>query len=149
MWKINCAGPRIESRIKMESLYLNGLILLITISMYISVVTHFLPLEGDEDIFYPFPMFKEYFPQRENVLSWLYRATFFPLPLVLALPCYIVIHSTSQLRFQFYMLLYFLENINTGYKTSDPDTLIDDRDYQKEIKKRLLFCVKRHMLLLT
>ncbi|CAH1367363.1 unnamed protein product [Tenebrio molitor] len=59
-------------------------------------------------------------------------------------PCYLVIYITSKMRFQFYMLLHFLKRINSGYETSDINQLINDRQYQEEIKKRLKFCVKWH-----
>jgi hypothetical protein len=144
MWKINRSGPKIEKWIKMEGFYLNSLMLFITIVSYISAVTHAIPLDKDEDIFYPLAIFKEFFPRWQNILSWVYRATFFLLPLILSAPCYALIYTTSHLRFQFYMLLHFLKRINSGYETSDINQLINNRQFQKEVKKRLKFCLKRH-----
>jgi hypothetical protein len=144
MWKINRSGPKIEKWIKMEGFYLNSLVLFITIVSYISALTHATPLDEDEDIFYPLAIFKEFFPRWQNILSCVYRATFFLLPLILSVPCYALIYTTSHLRFQFYMLLHFLKRINSGYETSDLNQLINNRQFQKEVKKRLKFCLKRH-----
>jgi hypothetical protein len=85
-----------------------------------------------------------HFPRWQNILSWVYRATFILMPLILSTPCYALIYTTSHLRFQFYMLLHFLKRINSGYETSDVNQLIDNRQFQKEVKKRLKFCLKRH-----
>jgi hypothetical protein len=142
--KINRAGPKIEKWIKMEALYLNSFVLFTTVLSYVSAVTHAIPIEDDNDIFYPLAIFEEFFPQCQNVLSSLYRATFFLVPLIMSTPCYLVIYITSKMRFQFYMLLHFLKRINSGYETSDINQLINDRQYQEEIKKRLKFCVKWH-----
>jgi hypothetical protein len=53
LWKINRSGPKIEKWIKMEGFYLNSFVVLITIVSYVSALTHAIPLDKDEDIFYP------------------------------------------------------------------------------------------------
>jgi hypothetical protein len=53
LWKINRSGPKIEKWIKMEGFYLNSLVVFITILPYISVLTHAIPLDEYENIFYP------------------------------------------------------------------------------------------------
>jgi hypothetical protein len=144
LWKINRCGSKIEKWIKIEGFYLNSFVVLIAIISYVSAITHAIPLDEDEDIFYPLAIFKEFFPRWQNILSWIYRATFILMPLILSTPCYALIYTTSHLRFQFYMLLHFLKRINSGYETSDINQLINNRQYQKEVKKRLKFCLKRH-----
>jgi hypothetical protein len=110
---------------------------------------HSKSLENHEDIFYPLAIFKEFVPQWQNVLSALYRATLFLIPLILSTPCCILIYVTSHLRFQFYMLLHFLKNINNGYETTEPNQLVDNLHYQKEITRRLEFCIQRYSILYT
>ncbi|CAH1367365.1 unnamed protein product [Tenebrio molitor] len=144
LWKINCSGSKIEKWIKIEGFYLNSLVIFVAIVSYVSAITYSIPLDEDENIFYPLAIFKEFFPRWQNILSWVYRATFILMPLILSTPCYALIYTTSHLRFQFYMLLHFLKRINSGYETSDVNQLIDNRQFQKEVKKRLKFCLKRH-----
>jgi hypothetical protein len=148
-WRINFCGPKLEKRIKTEALYFNGFAVSVAILSYVNAVIYAKPLENDEDIFYPLAIFKEFVPQWQNVLSALYRATFFLIPLILTTPCYILIYVTSHLRFQFYMLLHFLKNINNRYETTEPNQLVDNLHYQKEITRRLKFCIRRYSILYT
>jgi hypothetical protein len=87
LWKINRSGSKIEKRIKIEGFYLNSLVIFVAIVSYVSALTHAIPLDEDEDIFYPLAIFEEFFPRWQNLLSWVYRATFFLMPLILSTPC--------------------------------------------------------------
>jgi hypothetical protein len=77
LWRIIFCGPKLEKRIKTEALYFNGFAVSVAILSYVNAVMHSKSLENHEDIFYPLAIFKEFVPQWQNVLSALYRATFF------------------------------------------------------------------------
>jgi hypothetical protein len=61
LWKINCSGSKIEKWIKIEGFYLNSLVIFVAIVSYVSAITYSIPLDEDENIFYPLAIFKEFF----------------------------------------------------------------------------------------
>ncbi|XP_044270130.1 uncharacterized protein LOC123014895 [Tribolium madens] len=60
-------------------------------------------------------------------------------------PFQMIIYVTSRLRFQIFLFSDILENISEGYDISKPNGLIENSTYQKQIKRRLKICIKRHI----
>jgi hypothetical protein len=144
LWKINSCGLKIENQVKREVSYLNFYLVFSTIIALVSAVLFMKPIDGDEDIFYAFVIFQDFFPTWEPCLSRLYRAFFLVMPFAMPTSCYLLIYLLSHMRFQFYIVNNFLENINCGYDTSNTEQLISDAQYQQEIKNRIKFCASRH-----
>jgi hypothetical protein len=132
------------NRIKMEGLYLNCFMIFTTVAALISGIVHALPVEDDENVFFALAILKEYFPHHwGNWLSWLYRSTFLFIPLAMIVPFYAIIHFASYCRFNFYILLNFFQDLSSDHETSDPNRLLGSLHYQKQVKKRLIFCFER------
>ncbi|CAH1367362.1 unnamed protein product, partial [Tenebrio molitor] len=74
----------------------------------------------------------------------MYRTGFLLMPAAMQTTCYVIVYFGTHMKFQIYILIHFLENINGDYKTSIPERLINNSQYQKEIKERIIFCIKRH-----
>jgi hypothetical protein len=144
IWEVNCCGKQVENRIKREIFWLNCVLVINTIITMYSVITHMIPLEDDKELFFPFAIFEEFFPRCEKWLSAMYRAGFLLMPAAMQTTCYVIVYMGTHMRFQFYILIHFLENINGDYNTSIPERLINNSQYQKEIKERIVFCIKRH-----
>ncbi|RZC35503.1 uncharacterized protein BDFB_011854, partial [Asbolus verrucosus] len=145
LWKIDSANEKVQNRIKTESFYINLFIIVNTIVTIYSAILHIIPDEDDSDIFYHFAIFEDYLPSTwANLFSWGYRMTYVPTSVIMVQPCYMVIYVTSHFRFQMYMFLHYLDNINSGHEKLDNEKLFYDKDYQNEIRKRLKFCIKRH-----
>jgi hypothetical protein len=144
IWEVSCCGLVVENRIKREVFWLNCVLVVNTIIAMYSVITHMIPLEDDKELFFPLAIFEEFFPRWEKWLSALYRAGFLLMPAAMQTTCYVITYIGSQMRFQFYILIHFLENINSDYNTTNPERLILDPQCQEEIKKRIIFCIKRH-----
>jgi hypothetical protein len=144
IWEINCCGIQLENRIKREVFWLNCVLVINTIIAMYSVITHMIPLEDDKELFFPFAIFEEFFPHWEKWLSAMYRTGFLLMPAAMQTTCYAIVYFGTHMKFQIYILINFLENINGDYKTSIPERLINNCQYQKEIKERIIFCIKRH-----
>ncbi|KAH0819022.1 hypothetical protein GEV33_003769 [Tenebrio molitor] len=132
------------NRIKMEGLYLNCFMIFTTVAALISGIVHALPVEDDENVFFALAILKEYFPHHwGNWLSWLYRSTFVFISLAMIVPFYAIIHFASYCRFNFYILLNLFQDLSSDHETSDPNRLLGSLHYQKQVKKRLIFCFER------
>lgn len=111
----------------------------------ISAILHIIPLKDDIELFYPLAIFEEYTPEWKEFFSGLYRASFISISFIMIIPCYLLIYMSSHVRFEFYMFLQILKNINLD---GDPLVVIQNPKYQARIKKRLIYCIKQHTYLL-
>lgn len=133
----------IQKKIKFEENYIHVFIIISTITGVVSGIFHAIPLEDDEDIFYPLVIFEEIAPENlKNMLNWIYRISFLVMPVVMLAPFHITIFAINIIRTQLLLLLEVLKKINQGYDTSND--LFNNSEYQKEIKKRLKTCIIRH-----
>ncbi|EFA01422.1 odorant receptor 292 [Tribolium castaneum] len=142
-WEINSATPKIERKIRKEIFYINCVVFFNTIVAIISGIFHAIPLQDDEELFYPLAIFETYTPEWKDWFSGIYRASFLPMPIIMVAPAYTVVYLCAHMRFQFCLLLHFLENINPDNEN------ISDKKYQAQIKERLHFCIKRHIHLFS
>ncbi|CAH0561417.1 unnamed protein product [Brassicogethes aeneus] len=104
----------------------------------------FLPMHEDtKKIYFAYWFVEEYLWPFKRIFLFLYFLSISPTfyaGLAELLP---VIYVVMQCYFQTRNLQNFIENISRDFDCNDLQ-LYDDKNYQKEIKKRLIFCVKYH-----
>lgn len=144
-WPFDQVGPKIKKRIKFEALYINTFFVINSVMGFVSGVLHVIPLEDDKELFYPLAIFEQFAPKWQFWLEWLYRMSFLLIPFIMAGPSYIGIYLSSRFRFQFYLFNEYLKNINYLNDNQQTPDFIENKDYQKKIKKRLIFCIKRNI----
>ncbi|RZB40427.1 hypothetical protein BDFB_006815, partial [Asbolus verrucosus] len=144
VWKVDCADDETKEKIKKEAKFLNGFIIFFVILASIIAILHMIPDPDDKNILYPFALFAE-IPEWENTLGWCFRSTFPFLGLLMLTPYCQVIYCCSHIKFQMYLFIYYVKNIDKCFEEIDGDKLFYTEDYQKEIEKRLLFCIKHHI----
>ncbi|KAJ3664063.1 hypothetical protein Zmor_008268 [Zophobas morio] len=60
-------------------------------------------------------------------------------------PFHMIMYFCGHIRAQFTMFVTCLENLDYGHDNVDPLKSIYDDEYQKEVTKRLKFCIERHV----
>ncbi|KAJ3664341.1 hypothetical protein Zmor_008522 [Zophobas morio] len=121
-WSLKLAPLKTQKQIKLEALYFNCFVFFNTVLTLYSSILHARYLEGDEDYFFPLPLFKEFFSQWENTLSCFYRLTFIPVCFMMTAPFYHCLYATLKLRFEFFLFLDYLKTIDLPEKTQDIKT---------------------------
>jgi succinate dehydrogenase hydrophobic anchor subunit len=141
-------SPKLREKIKYES---NKFTILTLINQILLVLTTFLYLpilEMDDNFYYAVAFFKKHFSsQMSSILSMIYYWT---LPWLFACMTggsfgisYIILHE----KFLVYIINDLLKHISNGYTFDNDETLIRDRTYQSEIRKRLIISIKHHQVL--
>ena len=101
-----------------------------------------IPSEEDKDIFYPFSLSQEFFPELEYFVTWGFKCCCVLIGFVGAIsPAHYLVYALLHFQLQANVLLLNIENINKNYEKNEfPDT-----ETQNVIKKRLLLCLKHHI----
>ncbi|EFA01416.1 odorant receptor 283 [Tribolium castaneum] len=142
-WKIDSGGALVENKIKQEAHFTNIITAINCIFGLMVLVLFIVPFEDDNDFYFLFIAFEKYFPQWQQLLKWGFKAFFPCITILLQAPFYIVIYACLRIKFELYMWMEFLKNLNIVYEKSDICELVHDSEYQTEISKRLRFCIER------
>ena len=85
-----------------------------------------------------------YFPKWKNISVFLYRIIFFPAVYVSIInPSHLIKYSLLQIKFQVYVSIHQIEEINLGYEDRPFSRL--DSQFHEMVSKRLLSCIKLHL----
>jgi hypothetical protein len=144
-WKINCAGKKVETQIKRESICATRFSFLIILLGAGTATLYVVPSETDYETFFIMTWFKEHVPEWADVLSMMHRLSFLFVSFLMQTPCIQLYYMQKHIKFQANILIQFVENVNNGYDNLDLGRLVFDGSYNEEIKKRLLLCIKRHI----
>ncbi|EFA01417.1 odorant receptor 285 [Tribolium castaneum] len=144
-WRVDSASEKIKNEIKTTAFIINiytgvTVVLGVFCSLLFSI-----PTEDDTDFIFSIALMDRFVPEWKSVLMWPYRFSLFPLAVILTTPCFVVIYVVHHARFQMLLLLHYLKNVNSGHMTQS----IGNARFQKEIRKRLKFCIKRHNHIIT
>jgi hypothetical protein len=140
--------PRLREKINYESKKFTILILINQILLVLTTFLYLPILEMDDNFYYAVAFFKKNFSsQMSSILSMIYYWT---LPWLFVCMTggsfgisYIILHE----KFLVYIINDLLKHISNGYTFDNDETLIRDRTYQSEIKKRLIISIKHHQVL--
>ncbi|EFA01303.1 odorant receptor 284 [Tribolium castaneum] len=141
LWPIDSASDEIKNQIKKTAFFVN-FYTVVSLAVGVMCATVFaIPTDDDTDFIFPIALMEEFIPEWKNFLLWCYRLAVFCFIVILTGPFFIVVYVIHNIRFQVLMFLHYLNNLNSGYT----QRTINDKKYQNVIKKRLQFCIKRHV----
>ena len=136
-WKIDSAGEAVEKMIKRESFQSIIIMVINAFFVVVALTAQLIPQNVDKRVFYEIALLEDIFPKWAPVLTTIHRIQ------ALIVRFFTIVASFGQFlypfynsRFQLYMLLYFIKNINEK-------SAID----QWRIEQRLLFCLRSYITL--
>lgn len=107
-------------------------------------VYFFVPLSGaSEEMYFAIWFVKEYCAGFYKILSILYYLSFIAVFLSSVEQFFCIYWICFQVMFQTMNLSHFISNI-TSNVTKNEEMLCDNQEYQREISKRLKFCIMYH-----
>jgi hypothetical protein len=144
LWKTDKINRNIAQRIQMESKLITNYLIASSILALISGLLHMFPTKTYKEIFFAYPIFERFVPTWQNELSWIYRTSFVLTSLTMPASCNQLVYATSHVRHQIYVLLHLAEELNVESENERIDVLVDDRQFQKNVKEKLIFIFRRH-----
>ncbi|RZC33928.1 hypothetical protein BDFB_010061, partial [Asbolus verrucosus] len=102
------------------------------------------PLATDSQTFFAIKCFEEYFPNHSKILSLIYKSTFVLTGYIVTVPALMFIYYTQHIKYQVIMLLEHVKYLTHYDCDKEWEDLYYNVRYQKEITRRILFCIKRH-----
>ncbi|KAJ3654132.1 hypothetical protein Zmor_013343 [Zophobas morio] len=134
-WKIDSAGEAVEKMIKRESFQSIIIMLINAFFVVVASTARAIPQNVDRNVFYEIALLEDIFPKWAPGLTTIHRIqALFVRFLSMVASFGQFLYPFYNSRFQFYMLLYFIKNINEKHA-------ID----QWRIEQRLLFCLRNHI----
>lgn len=138
LWDINRVGVKTANHIKSISKYINIYILITMVLGFFSAIAHAIPLDDDEEIFFPLAIFKQYFPLYQQPISILYRGNFIIMPFVMTAPFHCSLYFVYVINFQALMLMEEIRSLN------ETEGSTENLKFQREINKTLKRSIQRH-----
>ncbi|XP_044262283.1 uncharacterized protein LOC123009825 [Tribolium madens] len=150
-WALNTIDDKIYQEIRKEAIFCTCFVITNLILTLVAIFTFLTPVELDKDVFFPVYFFNKFLDKTcATILIWIYRATFLLLGLVVVTCAHQLLYVIQQFKFQVYLLQKYVENItNIEFFDEIDSILLKNVSYQKEVKRRIQFCVKRHIQILT
>lgn len=109
------------------------------------MISYALLTDENKNVFYPIAIYNNLPPTLKKIMIWNLNIDVMILALIGLGPYHITVYFFNHFRYQYLMLLHYIKNINCGYNFFKFDNLIWDENYQMQIKKRLKFCIERHV----
>ncbi|RZC40967.1 hypothetical protein BDFB_010974, partial [Asbolus verrucosus] len=130
-WKMDSADKKTEERILTESRHVTFFVIFNVSFGVISGLLYLFPRDCDRNIIYLINLLEKYGFGEEKLVLWTFRV-FTPLIafILSTMPSFQIIYFITQMKFQFYMLLFYVRNIDTDYKHADERNLFYDKNYQ-------------------
>ncbi|XP_064211080.1 uncharacterized protein LOC103314365 [Tribolium castaneum] len=151
LWALNSIDDKIYQDIRREALF--GTVFVITnlILVFVTTITFIIPAPLDRDVFFVVYFFESYLDQTwGKILTLVYRATFLLLGFIVVTCAHQLFYTIQQFKFQIYLLKEHVENItNIEFFDEDDSLLLKNPSYQREVKRRVRFCIKRHIQILN
>ncbi|XP_044253104.1 uncharacterized protein LOC123004052 [Tribolium madens] len=145
LWKFNTAGTAYEKRVKRDALYTKIYVVFIVITGFCAAVLYVIPTEEDHEIFFIMTWFEDNMLEWADILSLGHRLTFLFVSFLMQAPCLQICYLLKHGQYQVGIIKVLVENIHFEFENLDE---IDfNEKFHDEIRKRLVFCVKRHISL--
>ena len=146
MWKID---PEMYRSIKTEVRVINFVMeIFFWLSMLAGCLT-ILPTSIDYQRFFFIKLVRDYCPKCSTFLTYLYKLT---MPMMVhsgIAPCVMFMYCTCHVRYQLIMLNRHTRRLlDRGRNESDLENLPINETFQREIRTKMIFCVKRQVLFL-
>jgi hypothetical protein len=144
LWAEDSCGKEVFMKIKKHTFYIKVYAITHAFIGTFNAVLFVYPREQDTNNFLFFKFFHDNLYSYRHILG-------VPLRLIMAIDLYTMItlglhlvYITQHMKFQMLLLNNCLEEISKEYDVEDKYLFYND-NYQKTIKQRLHFCIKRHM----
>nr|XP_015837761.1 PREDICTED: uncharacterized protein LOC107398396 [Tribolium castaneum] len=108
-----------------------------------TAVLYVIPSEEDHEIFFIVSWFEDNVLEWADILSLCLRLSFLFVSYLMQAPCFQMCYLLRHIQYQMGILKFYMRNIHHGFENLDK--LIFDDSFHKEIKRRLEFCIKRHV----
>ncbi|KAJ3654123.1 hypothetical protein Zmor_013336 [Zophobas morio] len=136
-WKTDSAGEAVHKMIKRKSFQSIIIMVINTSLISVTMMAFAIPQKVDKNLFYEIALFEDMFPKWAPVLTTIHQIqAFFVRLFGLVVSFGQFLYPYYNSKFQLYMLLYFIKNIN---EKSEID--------QWRIEQRLLFCLRSYITL--
>nr|XP_015837951.1 PREDICTED: uncharacterized protein LOC103314752 isoform X2 [Tribolium castaneum] len=142
-WSYTTIGRTYDNEVKKNALYTYILVACIVMAGFGSSVLYAIPTEKDNEIFFIMTWFEDNLLEWADILSLCHRMSFLFVSVIMQAPCLQICYMIKHTQYQVGILKSILENIHQGF--DNLDELVYDDNFHKEIKKRLVFCIKRHI----
>ncbi|KAJ3664101.1 hypothetical protein Zmor_008297 [Zophobas morio] len=139
-WDVENGDPKVEEKIRREARRINLYLILYLILVASSAVFNMIPNPDDVAMMHYFMIARTYFPRWENFFFWFFRFSYPMIGLIMMSPYIQTLYCCKCFKFQNLLLLSALEELECKFE----DDLILDPMFQREIKNKLIFCVKLH-----
>ncbi|KYB28578.1 hypothetical protein TcasGA2_TC032510 [Tribolium castaneum] len=141
LWKIQ---PM--KRIKFQTELIRAYTTINTVISLIAGLAHTFPSKNAEKICYVYRIIGIYVPKWKTELCWMYKASYIVMALALPATCNQLVYGASHIRFQIYMLLDSIKS-NLVKEFGDDLKLSNDKDFQEEITKKIIFSDNRFSMI--
>ncbi|RZC39096.1 hypothetical protein BDFB_013880, partial [Asbolus verrucosus] len=146
-WSIESAGPEIRNLIIKKSRTIN-IINYLALSLFAFSATILLPVFGDvSKLFLCVPIFDEYFGVWSKIPYLFYFSTLHFMFYSAIKLAYLLLYEILTIQVQILLLSEHILQISSDYDDVDEWQKLYNTTYQKEMYKRLRFCIKQHVTL--
>ncbi|KAJ3664067.1 hypothetical protein Zmor_008271 [Zophobas morio] len=146
-WEVGTTDPVIEKLNRKKIFYENVFVIVHVLLATVTGIAYIIPDEKDKDFFLVWVVFERFFPVFANIIFLLCRLSFFVLPIIMLAPFHMIIYYCGYTRRKFTAFTKSLEDLNDGFDDVDPLKSVYDEEYQREITRRLKFCIRSHVRL--
>ena len=146
-WEVGTTDPVIEKLNRKKIFYENVFVIVHVLLATFTGIAYIVPDEKDKDFFLVWVVFERFFPVFANIFFLLCRLSFFVLPIIMLAPFHMIIYYSGYTRRKFTAFTKSLEDLNDGFDDVDPLKSVYDEEYQREITRRLKFCIRSHVRL--
>lgn len=146
LWSPKNADPVTQRKIQNQSIFIYIFVSFTTFLVFLTIILFMYIDENDVQVCLIDKLLNE---QISNYycsigLRIFYRLTFIVLGYSFVVFSYQILYLTQEGCFQLYMFNRYLRNLGENYDDISALRLILDQHFQKVVRKRLLFCIKRH-----
>lgn len=142
-WNCYEAGITIGKQLKKEALYWNTFVVFITVTLFIYCWSFIFSSQNDKLFLYYMKIFEKSSPNYQKLI-WIVKLPIPALSLGIIIPGYQILYCSVHFRFQIKMLQYYINNLNNELHLLELKNITINTKFQKEIKKRLCFCLRRY-----
>lgn len=144
-WDCASLGKKYHEEVKKDANFVVSYLGFLTLLGFCCAVLYVIPSEDDKKIFFIMTWFEEHLSEWAETFSLFHRLTFLFVPFIMLAPCFQIAYLVKESQYQIIIYKNLLQSIHNGYENLEK--LVDDINFQKEINRRLLFCIKRHIAL--
>lgn len=144
-WQTNINQAAVDLKISKKSFKAKLFYLTILVLALCGSFLYVVPSSSDDETdLQLFLVYKQVPHGLQKTLIWVRKISYVLGGYYLQVPICQMAYVMQSNRYRMYFLLHHLKNININYENINIHKLAFNINYQKVIKQRLIFCIKRH-----